>query len=192
MVVPPKKPVERMRAPGIEWDTRDRPWHTWAAPCETRAAVAVEDLPEGGAALAALYEATGGANWKNNYNWLSGAPLGEWYGITTDSIGRVIGLDLSGNQLSGEVPPELGSFSNLQWLYLYGNQLSGCVPEGLRDVPDNDFAELGLHLRRRLSLSALPLLTSAPEAVTQRGTALGPRYRREQRKMSDATAGESY
>ena len=111
-------------------------------PCETRAAVAVENLPEGGAAMAALYEATGGANWKNNYNWLSGAPLGEWYGVTTDSIGRMIALDLSDNQLSGGIPPELGSLPNLQSLVLSGNQLSGEIPPELGSLPNLQ----GLHL----------------------------------------------
>ena len=51
------------------------------------------------AALVALYEATDGPNWTNNAKWLSEAPLGEWYGITTDSIGRVIELDLQENEL---------------------------------------------------------------------------------------------
>ena len=75
-----------------------------------------------------VYNATSGDNWANNDNWLSDKPLGEWHGVTTDSDGRVRRLDLSGNQLS-EVPPELGSLSNLTHLYLYDNQLSGVPPE---------------------------------------------------------------
>ena len=47
------------------------------------------------AALVALYNATGGANWGNNGKWLSNAPMGEWHGVTTDSDGRVTHLDLS-------------------------------------------------------------------------------------------------
>ena len=38
----------------------------------------------------------------------------------------------------------MGSLSNLQELYLGGNRLTGCVPDGLRDVPNNDLASLGL------------------------------------------------
>ena len=53
-------------------------------------------------------------------------------------------MDLRGNRLTGEIPPELGNLDNLDVLYLSGNQLTGCIPEGLRDVPTNDFAELGL------------------------------------------------
>ena len=80
--------------------------------------------------MAVLYEATGGENWRQDWNWLSELPLERWHGVTTDSSGRVIGLDLFENQLSGEIPPELGSLSNLQSLDLSGNQLSGDLPHG--------------------------------------------------------------
>ena len=53
-------------------------------------------------------------------------------------------LDLADNGLTGEIPPELGGLANLQRLYLGGNLLTGCVPDGLRDVPNNDIARLGL------------------------------------------------
>ena len=53
-------------------------------------------------------------------------------------------LDLSDNRLTGSIPTELGNLSNLQELYLGGNLLTGCVPDGLRDVPNNDFVKLGL------------------------------------------------
>ena len=46
-------------------------------------------------ALEALYNATDGPNWLNNDNWLSDAPLGEWYGVDTDASGRVTGLVLA-------------------------------------------------------------------------------------------------
>ena len=46
------------------------------------------------AALVALYNAAGGANWTNNTNWLSARPLGEWHGVTTDGNGRVTELNL--------------------------------------------------------------------------------------------------
>ena len=37
-------------------------------------------------------------------------------------------LDLSGNSLTGSIPPELGSLANLSYLSLYSNQLSGSIP----------------------------------------------------------------
>ena len=80
------------------------------------------------AALVALYNATEGANWTNNANWLSGAPLGDWHGVTTDDAGRVSGLDLAQNNLSGPVPAALGNLGNLQTMELQANRLSGPIP----------------------------------------------------------------
>ena len=39
------------------------------------------------AALLALYNATDGTNWAQSENWLSGRPVGEWYGVTTEADG---------------------------------------------------------------------------------------------------------
>ena len=46
--------------------------------------------------LIALYETTDGPNWLNSDNWLTDAPLGDWYGVDTDASGRVVRLDLVG------------------------------------------------------------------------------------------------
>ena len=86
------------------------------------------------AALAALYNATDGANWRNNGNWLSNAPMGEWHGVTTDSDGRVTQLILGNNQLTGEIPSELGSLTYLTELYLDNNQLTGEIPSELGNL----------------------------------------------------------
>ena len=59
------------------------------------------------AALVALYNATDGPNWIDNTNWLSEAPLGEWYGVETDPSGRVVELVLRGrwdDDTQAEVP----------------------------------------------------------------------------------------
>ena len=58
-------------------------------------------------------------------NWLSDLPLGEWYGVATNDDGRVIALGLGDNDLSGKIPAELGSLSNLIQLRLRYTNLSG-------------------------------------------------------------------
>ena len=65
------------------------------------------------AALVALYNATGGANWTNDTNWLSNEVLSEWHRVETDEDGRVTALRLVANELSGELSAELGELTNL-------------------------------------------------------------------------------
>ena len=97
-----------------------------------------------------------GANWTNNLNWNTAEPVENWHGVTINDRGRVTQLilrlnNLTGeippelgnlfnlqrlqlqvNNLTGEIPPELGNLSNLERLYLYGNNLTGEVPSELR------------------------------------------------------------
>ena len=84
--------------------------------------------------LVALYNATDGANWVNNSNWLSDAPLGAWYGVYTNSEGQVTGLDLAKNRLDGELPADLGGLSKLITLNLLENGLTGEIPPELGDL----------------------------------------------------------
>ena len=131
------------------------------------------------APLEALYNATDGPNWINNDNWLTDAPLEEWYGVRTNASGRVhyisledngmVGaippelsgladlftLRLSNNQLTGGIPPELGSLGNLRSLWLTSNDLSGPIPPELGGL-----AEL-----RSLSLNSNELSGSLPSEL---------------------------
>lgn len=51
--------------------------------------------PTDRAALEAIYRATGGDNWTHNTNWMSDAPLEDWYGVEV-TAGRVTRLRLGG------------------------------------------------------------------------------------------------
>ena len=104
------------------------------------------------AALVALYNATDGPNWGdtgNNDNWLTDAPLGDWSGVRTDGFGRVVYLALYGYNLSGAIPPELGSLSNLKTLNLGGNDLSGAIPPELGNLSNLEWLVLGGYDRFR-------------------------------------------
>ena len=94
------------------------------------------------AALVALYNATEGPNWTNNTNWLSDEPLEEWYGVSTNTSGRVDSLELDSNSLSGSIPPELGNLTNLTWLVLASNDLSGRIPAQLSNLTNLTWAIL--------------------------------------------------
>ena len=100
------------------------------------------------AALAAFYEATGGVHWRVSDNWLTDAPLDEWYGVRTDSRGRVEGLRLVENSLTGAIPPELGRLSRLRVLTLWGNQieeisgLAGSISLETLSISQNNITDL--------------------------------------------------
>ena len=82
------------------------------------------------------------AQWKDNTNWLSDKPIGRWYGVTTDADGHVQWLDLSSNDLSGSIPPELGNLTNLESLHLSGNQLTGSIPPALGSLTNLGYLNL--------------------------------------------------
>ena len=95
--------------------------------------------------LEALYRATNGPGWIDSTNWLTDAPLSEWFGVDADGSGRVTSLGLPGNGLTGPIPAELGQLSRLWTLNLGGrwdsalespveNGLTGPIPASLGEL----------------------------------------------------------
>ena len=82
-------------------------------------------------ALVAFYEATDGPYWNNATNWLGDQPLTSWHGVYVDSAGRVTGLSLSGNGLSGQIPTDITHLPELRLIRLDDNALSGPIPADL-------------------------------------------------------------
>ena len=115
------------------------------------------------AALLALYEATGGPNWVDNENWLTDAPLGEWYGVVTDGQGRVFSLELHENGLTGTIPAALGNLANLVRLRLFTNALSGPIPPELGNLLNLKYLTLSTN---NLSGPIPPELGSLPHLVS--------------------------
>ena len=105
------------------------------------------------AALIALFEATGGDNWKRHRYWLTDAPLGVWEGVDTssrapqqlagiaawqgeDRSGSVIGIYLADNGLTGTLPADLGALEELQELFVPLNNLAGSIPPELGELTE--------------------------------------------------------
>ena len=85
--------------------------------------------------LIALHGATNGTTWDRREGWLTDRPLGEWYGVTVNRKGRVSGVYVSGNNLTGALPPELEGLSELRRLALFGNSsLTGEIPPELGNL----------------------------------------------------------
>ena len=84
--------------------------------------------------LEILYSGAGGSNWVNAENWLTDAPLGEWYGVETDPESRVSRLLLESNALTGPIPAELASLASLSTLGLESNALTGPIPPELGNL----------------------------------------------------------
>ncbi len=99
------------------------------------AALACEDTPtklpvsaEDRVVLEVLYAATAGRNWLRSANWLTDAPLYEWYGVDTDDAGRVTRLNLVSNRLTGPIPATFLQLTELTHLLIQRND-GLCVPD---------------------------------------------------------------
>lgn len=68
--------------------------------------------------------------------WLSGAEECEWYGVICSSDGFVRGLELIGNDLIGQIPPEISQLRSIQYLALNGNCLYGTIPPEFGTMPN--------------------------------------------------------
>ena len=127
------------------------------------------------AALIALYDATDGPNWTDATNWLTDEPLGSWHGIQVDRAGRVTGIQLGKNNLKGQIPPALGSLTNLGILDLNRNQLHGPIPAELGSLANLR----ALRLNANLSLTGpippqLGSLANLTELALQFNRLTGP------------------
>ncbi|WP_298320825.1 immunoglobulin domain-containing protein [uncultured Aquimarina sp.] len=119
-----------------------------------RRAIKVEVIEEGDTcgvsesekqALIDLYNSTDGPNWTNNSNWLTDAPVCDWYGVTVIE-GKVTELYLYNNKLSGVLPLTINQLSNLTRLALAVNRLSGNIPEELGELKELYYLHLGMNL----------------------------------------------
>ena len=84
-------------------------------------------------ALLELKAKTKGHQWTNQ--WDQTKPISTWHGVTIKE-GKVVALNLSNNNLQGEIPITIGNLRHLESLDLSGNSIEGKVP-GLFRKLDN-------------------------------------------------------
>jgi len=120
------------------------------------------------AALEAFYNSTNGDEWTNtvagNKPWFQSCDPcdGSWYGVRCNGMGRVDGLDMygepsfdivnlieeEGNNLTGNLPVEIGDLLNISFFDVQNNQLQGSLPTSIVnwsqlayfDLEDNNFS----------------------------------------------------
>ena len=132
------------------------------ASCTVHQASGLE-APEGSeqAALIALYNSLNGPNWKARENWLSDKPIGQWEGIRTDEQGHVLVIYMYANNLSGEIPEEIGDLPYLEKLYFSHDAVRGGIPESigkLKNLQILDFTVNNLTGNIPSSITGLPRL----------------------------------
>ena len=130
---PSVSPTREVATPTMEASTRATSAPAISTTIPTKTAPTGSPDPER-RALTALYDATGGQDWKIDDGWLGDGALDKWLRVTTDENGRVTDLDLGSNQLSGEIPAELGNLSRLELLYISDNDLTGALPQSLTGI----------------------------------------------------------
>ncbi|MEO1096717.1 MAG: PKD domain-containing protein, partial [Bacteroidota bacterium] len=81
-------------------------------------------------ALVDLYNATNGANWTNNTNWLQGntcTDFANWYGVTVEN-GDVTVIQLTSNNLDGTLPLSIFNLTELRTFDIVNNSVFGSIP----------------------------------------------------------------
>ncbi len=106
-------------------------------------------------ALIAIYNALDGDNWANNENWCSDKPVGEWFGVGTLMLDTnniilpnpenyVTSIELYFNNLTGDIPPEIGDFQYLRDLRIGDTKVSS-IPKEIGKLTNLRSLDIGGH-----------------------------------------------
>jgi len=104
-------------------------------------------------ALVDLYNNAGGPHWHSNTNWLTTAPVGNWFGIRADA-GRVKSIRLTNNGLKGSLAPSIGNLNAADTIALNLNNLGDSIPSTITslnpimalDISNNNFTFAGMEV----------------------------------------------
>ncbi len=108
--------------------------------------------------LEMLYKETAGDGWLNSEAWLKEPDMSKWFGVKLTEDGcDVAEINLSGNHLTGVLPPSL-KLSVLTRLDLSNNELGGDIP--LWDLKSLNYLNLSINkLEKNIPDFDLPRLT---------------------------------
>ena len=114
-------------------------------------------------ALVVLYNSTNGSGWKDNTGWLqTNTPCHTWAGVGC-AFGHVDGIFKGDGNLSGTLPPQLGSLVELHGLYLANNLIGGSIPRQFGQLKKLE----SLSLSRNQLAGAIPgELATLPDLYT--------------------------
>jgi hypothetical protein len=86
-------------------------------------------------ALLSIFDKTGGfTSWNESFLWNKDAEVTAWLGVDINTNGRVSGIQLGSNNLTGSIPTEIAQLQKLDDLRLFGNSLTGCIPPCLGQI----------------------------------------------------------
>ncbi|MEQ8688964.1 MAG: T9SS type A sorting domain-containing protein [Imperialibacter sp.] len=106
-------------------------------------------------ALVKLYARANGDDWINKTDWLT-APIDTWHGVSVQG-GRVVGINLADNNLTGRLTADLRKLSLAASLNLSNNQIGQGVPASAAQL--TNLQTLNLASNR---LESLPNLSTLP------------------------------
>jgi len=100
-------------------------------------------LEQDSLALVAFYNSTGGPNWNNNSNWLTGQ-VSTWYGVIVENQ-RVKELKFySDNNLNGSIPEEIGDLSEMGTFVIGNNpNVTGSLPASIGQLTNMKWFGIG-------------------------------------------------
>ena len=93
-------------------------------------------------ALDNLYQYTNGDGWDQNSQWNESYPCNRFGIICNDDETHVVGINLSGNKLQGNLPESLKNLTQLQTLVLLSNTISGSIPSAIASLDQLTYLDL--------------------------------------------------
>ncbi|GAB4184077.1 MAG: hypothetical protein OHK0057_13090 [Thermoflexibacter sp.] len=132
----------------------------------TQKIISVTPSPQDYSALIKFFTELGGTEWEETWNLNN--PVNTWKGVELDEDGRVFAINLPNNNIVGELSNALTDegvlvSTNLRYLNLSGNRIKGQIPPNLGNLTDLEYLDLS---KNELSGSVPPSIGNLTKLVT--------------------------